>query len=282
MRRAIINADDFGLCRGVNEGVIKAHREGVLTSTTLMANMPGFEDAVALAGENPRLGVGIHLNILRGRPVSPPDKVPTLLAPSGLMWGSVYVFLRRLWAGRISPSDIETELRAQIEKVLRAGVPATHADSEKHLHTVPAVFRTVARLLPEYGLRRVRFINEFCLSPRPAQTAKALAISLSCRGMRRRLREHAIMTADRFYGLCGSGRMTVRRLVRILERLGEGTAEIMLHPGYMTAELVALERLTGSYYINNRRELELGTLLDPAVREVVARRSIELITFREI
>jgi hopanoid biosynthesis associated protein HpnK len=282
MRRAIINADDFGLCRGVNEGIIKAHREGVLTSTTLMANMPGFEHAVALSRENPRLGVGIHLNLLRGRPVAPPDEVPSLLAPSGLMWGSVYVFLRRLWAGRISPSDIETELRAQVEKVLQAGVPATHADSEKHIHTIPAVFRTVARLLPEYGLRRVRFINEFCLSLQPAQTAKALAISLSCRRMRRRLREHAIMTADRFYGLCGSGRMTVPRLARILERLGEGTAEIMLHPGYMTDELIALERLTGSYYINNRRELELGTLLDPGIREVVARRAIELITFREI
>lgn len=282
MRRAIINADDFGLCRGVNEGIIKAHREGVLTSATLMANMPGFEEAVGLARENPRLGVGIHLNILRGKPVSPPDKVRTLLAPSGLMLGSVYVFLRRLWAGRISPADVEAELRAQVEKVLAAGVPATHADSEKHIHAIPAVFRTVARLLPEYGLRRVRFINEFCFSPRPAQTAKSWAISLACRRMRRCLREHAIMTADRFYGLCGSGRMTVRRLARILERLGEGTAEIMVHPGYMTDELVALERLTGSYYINNRRELELRTLLDPAVREVVTRRSIELTTYREI
>ena len=90
------------------------------------------------------------------------------------------------------------------------------------------------------------------------------------------------MTTDRFYGLCESGRMTVRRLARILERLGEGTAEIMVHPGYMTEELVALERTTGSYYINNRRELELGTLLDPELREIVKRRAIELTTYREI
>lgn len=282
MRRAIINADDFGLCRGVNEGIIKAHREGLLTSATLMANMPGFEEAVALARENPRLGVGIHLNLLRGTPVSPPDKVPTLLAPSGLLWGSVYVFLRRLWAGRIAWAEVEAELRAQIEKVLGAGVAATHVDSEKHLHTIPAVFRAVVSLLPDYGLRRVRFINEYGLSPRLVQTAKSWAISLSCRRIRRLLRERAIMTADRFYGLCGSGRMTVRRLARILERLGEGTAEIMVHPGYMTEELVALERTTGSYYINNRRELELGTLLDPGLREIVKRRAIELATYREI
>ncbi len=282
MRRAIINADDFGLCRGVNEGIIKAHREGVLTSATLMANMPGFDEAVALARENPRLGVGIHLNILRGAPVSPADKVPTLLAPSGLMWGSVYVFLRRLWAGRISLAEVEAELRAQIEKVLAAGVAATHVDSEKHIHTIPAVFRTVVRVIPDYGLRRVRFINEFCLSPRLAQTAKSWAISLACRRMRRLARERAIMTADRFHGLCGSGRMTARRLARILDRLGEGTAEIMVHPGFMTEELVALERTTGSYYINNRRELELGALLDPALREAVKRRDIELVTYREI
>lgn len=282
MASVIINADDFGLCAGVNEGIVKAHREGVLTSATLMANMPGFEQAVALARENPALGVGIHLNLMRGRPVSPPDKVPSLLAPSGLMWGSVYKFLRRLQAGQIVPAEIETELRAQIEKALAAGVPLTHADSEKHLHSIPRVFKAVIKVIPEYGIRRVRSMNELCLSPRLAQAAKSWAIALSCRLMRQRLRESGIITVDRFYGICQSGRMTARRLEGILARLPEGTAEVMVHPGYMTRELVDLEKITGSYYINNLREGELAALLDPGPRDAVRRLGHRLITYREI
>ena len=282
MASVVINADDFGLCAGVNEGIIRAHRDGILTSATLMANMPGFDQAVALARENPALGVGIHLNLMRGRPVSPPDKVPSLLAPSGLMLGSVYKFFRRLQTGRIVMAEIETELRAQIEKALAAGVALTHADSEKHLHSIPRVFAAVIKVLPDYGLKRVRFMNEVCLSLHPAQAAKSWAIALACRSMKRRLRESGIITVDRFYGICQSGRMTARRLEGILEGLPEGTAEVMVHPGYMTSELVDLEKITGSYYINNLREGELAALLDPGPRDAVRRRGHRLITYREI
>ncbi len=282
MASVVINADDFGLCAGVNEGIIRAHREGILTSATLMANMPGFEQAVALARENPALGVGIHLNLMRGRPVSPPGKVPSLLAPSGLMLGSVYKFFRRLQTGRIVMAEIETELRAQIEKALAAGVALTHADSEKHLHSIPRVFEAVIKVIPEYGIKRVRSMNELCLSPHLAQAAKSWAIALSCRLMKKRLRESGIITVDRFYGICHSGRMTARRLEGILEGLPEGTAEVMVHPGYMTSELVDLERITGSYYINNLREGELAALLDPGPRDAVRRRGHRLITYREI
>ncbi len=281
MIRAIINADDFGLCAGVNEGILKAHREGILTSATIMANMPGFEQAAGMARSTPSLGVGVHLNLLRGRPVLPPDRVPSLLGPNGLLPGSVYVFLRRLAAGRIAAAEAEAELRAQVERVLAAGIVPDHLDSEKHLHTTPPVFRIAVKLAREYGIRGIRTVREFCVSPNLAQTGKSWAMSLSCALMRRRLRDGGIITPDRFYGVCRSGRMSAPRLAAILSRLGEGLAEIMLHPGYVTPELRALETITGSYWINNARDLELRALLDPAPRAVARERGIALITYRE-
>ena len=102
MKKVIINADDFGLVQGVNEGIVKAHQEGILTSATLMANMPGFDQAVEIARANPELGVGVHLNILRGQPISPAQKVESLLSREHRFIPSVATLLRRMALKRVS------------------------------------------------------------------------------------------------------------------------------------------------------------------------------------
>lgn len=279
MIKVIVNADDFGFCAGVNEGIILAHRMGILTSATLMANAPGFDQAVALARENPALGVGVHLNIVRGRPVSDPSRVPSALAPDGRFWGSVYKIMRKHVAGSIRPAEVEAEWRAQIEKVLAAGIAPTHLDSEKHMHAFPPYFRIALDLARAYGIRAVRTINERRLSLSPAQSAKSLFLAACSRSMRKAFRDRAIMAVDRFHGVSHSGRMTAPRIRRILERAGEGVHEIMTHPGRLTEELLALEREFGSYYINNLREVELAALLDPDLRRVVRERGIRLISY---
>ena len=282
MKRVIVNADDFGLCQGVNRGIVLAHQKGILTSATLMANMPGFDEAVEMARDHPRLGVGVHLNLLRGEPVTPARDVASLVRADGFLHGSAYAFIRKLGSGRISGGDIEKELRAQIEKAFAAGVPVSHFDSEKHLHMIPPVFRIVIRLAEEYRVPRVRYVRECCLAPRVTQSFKALALSLSCRFMRRRILDHGIMTADHFYGICRSGQMTASRLRKILARLGDGVTEIMVHPGFMTSDLLAMEKKIGSYYINNLRERELQALLDDGVKGLVRDGGIQLINFSEI
>ncbi|HOI45659.1 MAG TPA: ChbG/HpnK family deacetylase, partial [Candidatus Aminicenantes bacterium] len=96
MKRVIVNADDFGLCQGVNRGIVLAHQKGILTSATLMANMPGFDEAVEMARDHPRLGVGVHLNLLRGEPVTPARDVASLVRADGFLHGSAYAFIRKL------------------------------------------------------------------------------------------------------------------------------------------------------------------------------------------
>jgi predicted glycoside hydrolase/deacetylase ChbG (UPF0249 family) len=279
MIKVIVNADDFGFCRSVNEGIVLAHREGILTSATLMANAPGFDQAVDLSRENPNLGIGVHLNIVRGRPLSDPARISSAVAPDGRFWGSVYKIIRKHYARSIRLADVETEWRAQIEKALRAGIAVTHLDSEKHMHTFPPYFRIALKLAGDFNIRAVRFINERCLSLSPAQSVKSFFIAACCRSMRKTIRNHGIMTVDRFYGVCHSGRMTAPRIRRILERAGEGCSEIMVHPGRLTEELVSLEKEFGSYYINNLREVELEALLDGSLKRVVRERGVRLISY---
>jgi hopanoid biosynthesis associated protein HpnK len=279
MIKVIVNADDFGFCPSVSEGIVLAHREGILTSATLMANAPGFGQAVALSRENPELGVGVHLNIVRGRPVSEPARIPSAVAPDGRFWGSVYKIMRKYWARSIRAADVEAEWRSQVEKVLAAGIVPTHLDSEKHMHTFPPFFRIALKVARAYDIKAVRFIDERCLSLSPAQSFKSVFIAACCRSMRKTIRGHGLMTVDRFHGVCHSGRMTAPRIRRILERAGEGTSEIMVHPGRLSEELLALEREFGSYYINNLREVELRALVDPDLKRVVRERGIRLISY---
>lgn len=278
-KRLIINADDFGLSRGINEGIILAHRKGILTSATLMANMPAFGQAVELAGQNRGLGVGVHLNILRGVPVSPPERVPSLIDPEGRFWSRVSVLIKKLISRQVRVEEVEREWRAQLEKILGAGIRPTHFDSEKHLHTWPPLFRTVLKLAGEYSIPRVRFIREYCWSGPPAQALKSLGISLACSFMKKKIARNGIMRPDHFSGICRSGRMTVRRWEKTLARLGNGTTEVMVHPGFKTEELDDLRGLAGPYYINRYREQELRALVDEGLKSLVRAYGIELINF---
>jgi hopanoid biosynthesis associated protein HpnK len=282
MVRVIINADDFGLSQSVNEGIVKAHREGILTSATLMANTPGFEQAAALAAENPRLGVGLHLNVVRGFPVSKPESVPSLLTPEGRFPASAGKVIRGLYSRRLKAEDLERELRAQVEKALQAGVRLSHFDSEKNLHVIPPFFRAVLRLGREFGIKKVRFVREFRLSGAAGQSLKAAFLSAVCLRMRRRALGAGFVITDRFYGICNSGRMTAQALTSLLSRQKDGSAEIMVHPGYVRQDLLDLEPVVGRYYINRSRELELGALLDPGPKEAVRERAIRLINFHEL
>jgi hopanoid biosynthesis associated protein HpnK len=282
MKKIIINADDFGLTHGVNEGIIKAHRDGILTSATLMANMPGFDQAVELAGKNPNLGVGVHLNILRGQPVSTAQKVESLLSRDFCFIPGAFHLLRRIMLKQIKLDDVEREFRAQLEKMLGAGIRPSHIDSEKHIHLIRPLFCVVLKLASEYGIKKVRFIQEYCISLRPVQTFKSFVISLSCWSMKKRMIKEGIQAPDRFYGVCDSGRITAAKLLNALRSIKEGVTEIMVHPGFISQEMIELEKHIGPYYINKYREKELNALLDEKLPKVIDDLGIQLINFNHL
>jgi predicted glycoside hydrolase/deacetylase ChbG (UPF0249 family) len=160
VRKLIVNADDFGLTAGVNRGIVESSSDGVVSSTTLMANGPAFEDAVAAARSVPNLSVGCHVVLVDGTPVSPPDTVDTLLAVRSAepdkFYSSLSAFAARAMLGGFDRDQLVTEITAQIRKLQAAGIQVTHLDTHKHAHIFPEILIALLRAARICGVRAIR------------------------------------------------------------------------------------------------------------------------------
>lgn len=264
-----VNADDFGFTEGVNRGILDCHLRGILTSATLMANGAAFDHAVELARAHPSLDVGAHLvlvqgsSLLTGEPL--PQSVPELIGALALR--------------RLHPYS---ELRAQMERILSAGVRVTHLDTHKHTHLLPPVLDAVLRLAEEHGVRWVRrpFDLPLPASRQPVPAAVRLARRAMApleRGFQRRIRSRGVRTPDQFAGFQWTGRFTAEDVVALLGALPGGVTEFMTHPGYCDDELRrARTRLRES------REEELRVLTDPRVRQAVEDSRIRLASYADL
>jgi chitin disaccharide deacetylase len=287
MKELILNADDFGLTLGVNQAIVRAHREGILTSATLMANETAFDDAVRCATQNPSLGMGVHLVLVGGRPVAPLAEVPSLVDANGDLPRSLPVFVARVSTGLIHSDDIEKELRAQIEKVRAAGISPTHVDSHKHTHAHPRVMESVARVARQCGITRMRkpfeSLHDAWTSSRIGtldgivQLMGATAAQISAPRFETVCREYGLRAPDHFLGLAMTGQISSSVLRQMIETLQDGATEIMLHPGICDSDLAA----TGSR-LQTQRETELDALLTAALKGLLAERGIRLISYGEL
>ncbi len=156
MKRLIVNADDFGMAESVNDGIIKGHQHGIITSASFMAGAKAAEHAAILARDNPSLGVGVHLCLTLVRPVADPAKIPSL-APRGLLPGGPFPLMSRLLFGSIKIDEVEIELRAQIERTLALGIKPDHIDGHQHVHMMKRVFDVVMKLAEEYAIPAMRY-----------------------------------------------------------------------------------------------------------------------------
>jgi hopanoid biosynthesis associated protein HpnK len=284
MRQLIVNADDFGLTRGINRAIIEAHECGIVTSTTIMVNMSGFEEAVQMAKAQPSLGVGLHFNITQGRPVAPIEKVRSLLTRKNEFPGTSTAIARRLLTGGLKTEEVVIELRAQIEKARNAGLKLTHLDSHKHSHALPQVFAAILRTIPDYGIRAVRLqrerthLSEALKSPAIfKQSAVAAALSLLCRNGQQKMRDSGLFTTDNFYGIAQTGYWTQEWINQLMDSLPEGVSELMCHPGYVDLEMSQ----AGTRLLHSRQQ-ELHLLVAAESRRLIEARQITLINYSHL
>lgn len=264
-KRLIVNADDFGFTTDVNRGIVAAHRDGILTATTLMATGVAFDDAVRLARENPGLDVGVHLTLVNA---------PSAL-PGGTLPATVSGLLKALALGRF---PVYEELRAQVRKVTAAGLRPTHLDTHKHTHLAPPVLDAVARIAEEFDIRWVRRPFDFPLTAAGVPWTKRLtsrALGIVRRRFHRVLEAHGCRSTDHFAGFQITGRFRTAELVALIEALPDGLTELMTHPGYCTAELLAARTR-----LKESRERELEALTAPETRDALQRRGVELADYR--
>ncbi|MCL4503946.1 MAG: hopanoid biosynthesis-associated protein HpnK [Deltaproteobacteria bacterium] len=282
-RTVIFTADDFGLSPALNAAVALAHRRGVLGCASLMAAGPHFSEAVKLARDLPDLCLGVHLTLIQGRAVLPPEKLPRLVDSQGRFLNDpVKTGWRYFREPRLLP-EIERELRAQLETVLEAGVTPWHLNSHVNLHHHPKIFPLVVGLAREYGIPALRLSREdwrttLALAPDGPlpKVAQGIIFALLCRRAAKLARAHGLIINDHLFGLLNDGRMTEAYLLGLAPRLQPGVTEIYCHPGiYADAELA---RWAPAY----RRQEELSALLSPRLKEALAAAGAELSDFRAL
>ena len=290
MKLLIVNADDFGLTESINRGIMVAHRDGILTSASLLANGPAFDQAIASSQQFPQLSVGVHLNISEGSPVSPAARIPSLVNGRGELHLSPFHLWVRILMGQISLEDIHSECRAQVLKLLDAGLGPSHLDGHLHVHVLPQLSHILIALAREFCIPYVRCPAEDLEATLPAlwkiagtgiatleRSAIAYGVSLFARRLREQLRLAGLFCPDAFLGLAHTGFLDTKSLNALLALVPNGTTELMCHPGYAIAQV---ESVDGG--LARAREAEVVGLTAPQVKEILGSLGIRLSNFRDL
>ena len=268
-KRLVVNADDLGLAESVNRGIIESVVDGVVTSTSLIVNMPACDDAIARLRSAPaHLSVGLHINVVCGRPLTP---CATLLEPSGC-FRPLAVLIGLALLGRLDVQEVEHEVEAQFDRAEELLAPlgrrVTHLDSHRHTHCLPGVYEMVLRVADRRGIRHVRHPYE---SSQPIPRLRARVASHILRAMTWRNRP---IDDVAFAGVGAMRSMSFENdVLMLLDALPSGTTELMVHPGYDSPELAAIDSYRAP------RERELRALTSTALRERIRHLGVHLTSF---
>lgn len=280
-KRLIVTADDFGLALPVNEAVEAAHRQGILSAASLMVGAPAADDAVSRARSLPTLGVGLHLALLEGRPVLPPDKVPGLVGPDGRFSNDAVRFGLALFFSPELRRQARAEIAAQFERFADTGLDMDHVNGHRHFHLHPVVVQAIAELAPRYGFPPVRVPLEPFTASYAASGDRFVGRMTSwlfyvgqTQRLRRSLAAAGLSSNDHVFGLYDSGAMVEERLLKLVPRLPPGLSEIYCHPA--TRRWDGPDNLPASY----RCEEEFGALVSPAVIEKLNTSGLRPVSFR--
>ena len=270
-RRLVVNADDFGRSRSINEAVVRAHREGILTTASLMVNESAFAGAVTLARENPRLGVGLHLTLLCGHSALTPERIPGLVNARGEFAENPVSASFRYFARSGLLEQLRDEIHAQFEKFRATGLPLDHVNGHLHLHLHPTVFRILMEDSDKLGIRHMRLTREpFWLDAYLASGRRlyrslhaAIFFCLSRRAHSGLCKKN-IRHTDRVFGLLENDRVDEAYVLKLLPVLPRGDSELYSHPSLDVFKH------------------EFDALISPRVKEQIKKLGIELIRCQDL
>jgi predicted glycoside hydrolase/deacetylase ChbG (UPF0249 family) len=274
----IVHADDFGLSEKVNEGILLAHSQGIVTSTSIIANGEAFEQAVSICHETPTLDIGIHLSLVEERPLISEKLIPTLVNGRKRLHDHASEFIKRYLSKRICIREVRRELEAQVIKVLNKGIRLSHLDSHQHLHMIPRIWEVTVGLAQKYGIPAIRYTRErlrVCMLLE-ASLLRRFLLLLVTNQISRLPRDMDIIHTKHFVGFYYSGMLNKRNLQKVLQNLpSDGTCELMCHPG-----IYDINSPYGHWGYHWQDELE--ALKNEEVYNLLAERKIDLISYRDI
>lgn len=267
MKEVIINADDFGLSKEVNEGIIESHTNGIVTSASLMMTMSAVNHAVTKLHKYPNLDVGIHLDLTWGKALSDPSRIPSLTNSCGDFVGKRKLLVRLL-INSISQNEIEREISAQINAFKKLGIKPYHADVHQHFQCIPVVMKALMNVAIAENIPFVRLPFE-----RVFATPVNAFVSLMSLNSEKYWKAN-IKKTDYFIGLSLTDNMNETALIKTFSKLKSGLIEVMCHPGYEESSIYSISRLQS-------RDKEVEVLTSSQVKDCIQSQNIKLTTFRE-
>jgi len=278
----IINADDFGLLPEVNQGIIECFEAGSITSTTLMVNTDGAQDAVHLARQHPALGIGLHFNLTQGKPISSPGKIPSLIDDSGHFYSRAQ-FEKKMILGKINSSELKNEFEAQLNRFNELGLEITHIDSHHHIHMFPSIFRIASNCARKFALPlRVPWVSYQFVAPTiRLKDLKSLMKKILLNCLTLKLLNGSLkgfLTPDTFMSIHDFIPFPLRIENSIYSDLihsaPSGTTEMMVHPAYVTPRL---DRIFSDVYI---KELERKVLTSRSLIKLAEESGFKVVSYR--
>ena len=275
----IVNADDFGLSPEVNAGVIRAHRDGILGSASLMVAEPAAKAAAELARQNPALDVGLHAVVCRGRSILNAAHLPGAVDASGHFLENPVIAGMRYFFDRSMRTKMTDELRAQVERHLELVGYLNHIDGHLNFHVHPLFADILIELAVEYKVPCIRLPRESVMTTLrlrrnhvPSKLIEFVIFRILSRRMRRMMAERGLRSTDALFGLHQSGHLDEDYIVGVIDKLRDGTTELYFHPA---ADV-------GDTPPSAAAQLEVEILTSPRVRDAIDRNAIELITFANL
>jgi hopanoid biosynthesis associated protein HpnK len=276
VKRVIVTADDFGLCPEVNRAVIQAHREGILTCTSLMVGAGAVAEAVSLAKAHPSLKVGLHLVLVDGSSVLPKRQIPDLVDDTGRFAGEAVASGTRYFFSKRVQRQIEGECEAQIEAFLATGLEMDHLNSHWHLHIHPSLCDILLPLVKRYRIPAVRLPWQGLRTLTRRQSITAGVMYPWVMRLRRKLKKNAIAHNKELFGLYETGSMDIQSWLRLIPKIRPGVTEIYCHPA--ARDTYFLQRSAPSY----QHLAELAALLSPEVKAALAGENTRRICFANL
>jgi len=280
-KKLIINGDDFGMHASINQAIENSFEKGILTSASLVANGDAFLEAVSIAKKNPNLGVGIHLTLNGGKPISPRHKIETLLDQKGELIESHFDLCSMILKKKVVLEHIRTEYISQIEKILDFGLKPTHVDGHRHLHLFPPIFLLLKDVLKKFNLNKVRMLNIPTVDWQWMKIKKMALMGIL--GFSKKLNRGKFKSPDYFLGFFQSGNINQRYIKKMLPNLKSGVTEINFHPAMSDIEMEKKFCFwRKKYNWVGSWEQEYNVLIDQEIINFIHRNGIRLMNYNHI
>jgi chitin disaccharide deacetylase len=284
----VVNADDFGITEGTNRAILDAHKKGIVTSTSLLANGQSFDHAVGIALDNPTLGVGVHLTLSEGRPIDDIARMVVFVpgADEGYFPLGNRPYVKAMLTGRLPHKNIMREFKSQILKITKTGIKPTHIDGHKYIHLLPGIVNIAAEAAEIYGIPFIRLPRPAdsigSMLGKPARVPGMLALSAMSALAYPSVQRAARRISNRFVGFTDTGKLTLDKVRNLLSKPHAGVTELVCHPAYRSAQLQSLLSKGYEWIGEYNFEDETAAVSSPELRRELEAKGWKLVHFGQI